>query len=99
MCPRDITGKYTGKNCDEACTEWNYNAVGSDNFLHKSKQQTKTLTHMCIYLLSFIELRRKQCNGCITKNCVNFTAGYTDVQTYFTIEEWRLLGCYAVWLL
>jgi hypothetical protein len=38
--------KIHSKNCVEACTEWDYNAIGGDNFLHKSSQQSKTLTPM-----------------------------------------------------
>jgi hypothetical protein len=30
--PRDVTGKCAVNNCDEARTEWNYNAIGGDNF-------------------------------------------------------------------
>jgi hypothetical protein len=44
MSPRDVAGKCALKYCAEAYTKWNYNAVGSDNFLHKSNQQTKSQT-------------------------------------------------------
>jgi hypothetical protein len=39
MSPRDGTVNLAVKNCGEAFTEWNCNAKGSGNFLHKSKQQ------------------------------------------------------------
>jgi hypothetical protein len=45
MSPRDVTGKHKVKEC-KACTECNYNAIGGDNILHKSNQQTKSLTPM-----------------------------------------------------
>jgi hypothetical protein len=30
--PRDVTEKYAIKICVGACTKWNYNAIGGDNF-------------------------------------------------------------------
>jgi hypothetical protein len=44
MNTRYVMGKYAVKNCGKADTEWNYNTKGSDNFLHKSKQQPSSLT-------------------------------------------------------
>jgi hypothetical protein len=35
--PRDVTGKCAVKNCGGACTEWNYNTIGSDWRLALSK--------------------------------------------------------------
>jgi hypothetical protein len=47
MSPREVMGRCAlkRKNC-EAYAEWNYNTMGSDNFLYKSNQQTKSLTPM-----------------------------------------------------
>jgi hypothetical protein len=39
MSPKDLTGKCAVRNCDKAYTEWNYNAMGRDNFLHRSIQE------------------------------------------------------------
>jgi hypothetical protein len=36
--------KTCSKNCDEACTEWNYEVNGGENVCHKSSQQTKFTT-------------------------------------------------------
>jgi hypothetical protein len=63
---KDVTGKYVVKNCGEVCTEWNYNTIGDDNFLHESNQQTKPLTPV------YKNDRR------ITKRCVS---QYLDLQT------------------
>jgi hypothetical protein len=38
-----LSGKYAVTNCGEACTEWNCNTIGGDNFLHKYNLQTKSL--------------------------------------------------------
>jgi hypothetical protein len=42
MSPRGVTGNSAIKDCGESYAELSYNAMGND-FLHKSKQQTKSL--------------------------------------------------------
>lgn len=49
MSPRDVKGKYAVKNCGEAYAEWNYNTLGSESFLHKSNQLTKSLTPIEVF--------------------------------------------------
>jgi hypothetical protein len=44
MSPTDVTGNRAVKNSDEANIEWIYNTQESDNFLHKPKKTTKSLT-------------------------------------------------------
>jgi hypothetical protein len=37
MSPKDVTGKYAVRNCDEANTEQKYKTRASENFFHNSK--------------------------------------------------------------
>jgi hypothetical protein len=41
-----VTGKYAVNNCDEACTQWKYDANGCGNLYHKSIEQTKSIAPM-----------------------------------------------------
>jgi hypothetical protein len=41
---REITGKRGVKNCGETYTKPNSDAIGDDNFCHKSIQGSKSLT-------------------------------------------------------
>jgi hypothetical protein len=44
MSPRDVTEKHAVKNYGEAYTEWNYNTMGSDNFITNPTNHTQPLT-------------------------------------------------------
>jgi hypothetical protein len=52
MSPRNVIGNGAVKNCGEAYTEWNCDAKGSDNFVHKSEHPSSI--HLDIKIYGFL---------------------------------------------
>jgi hypothetical protein len=41
LSQRTVRKQYVVRNCDEACTGWNYDTIVRENVCHESMQQTQ----------------------------------------------------------